>query len=79
MYIFYYYSISIINNKVFSINFGGKMKNIYSKYNRSHEDDRPIPEPDEMLFNHPCENENLSFLPKVKVIKKGQNNKNDSK
>ena len=55
------------------------MKYIYSKYNRSHEDDRPIPEPDEMLFNHPCENENLSFLPKVKVIKKGQNNKNDSK
>ena len=55
------------------------MKNIYSKYNNKCEDDRPIPEPDEMLFNNPCEKENLTFISKVKLSAKGQNNQNNSK
>ena len=55
------------------------MKNIYSKYNRSHEDDRPIPEPDEMLFNNPLVKEISVFIPKVKASKKSQNSKNDLK
>lgn len=54
------------------------MKNIYDKYN-NRDDDRPIPEPDEMLFNNPLEKENSVFIPKVKASKKSQNSKNDLK
>lgn len=48
------------------------MKNIYSKYNNCSEDNRPIPEPEEMLFNNPNEQERGFFevKPKVKVKNK---------
>ena len=43
------------------------MKNIYSKYNNCSEDNRPIPEPEEMLFNNPNEQERGFFEVKSKV------------
>ncbi len=52
------------------------MKNFYRKYNNCSEDDRPIPEPDEQLFNNPDENENVTFKGKVKFFSKNQKNQN---
>lgn len=48
------------------------MKNIYSKYNNRYEDNRPIPEPDEMLYNNSDEQQSLSFDGKVNFFVKGQ-------
>ena len=55
------------------------MKNIYSKYNNSTQDDRPIPEPEDMLFNNPDENGKPPFTPKVKTFDKSQKSKNKLK
>ena len=49
------------------------MKNIYSKYNNYYsEDNRPIPEPDEMLYNNPDVQDSLSFDGKANFFGKGQ-------
>ncbi|MBP3579790.1 MAG: hypothetical protein J6K12_00940 [Clostridia bacterium] len=51
------------------------MKNFYRKHNNCSEDDRPIPEPDEQLFNNPDENERQNFEGKVRFLSKSQKNK----